>query len=269
MSERLRHPFWQSVLVLLASYVLIRWGIPYIPPLFGVSSAPVPASVTIQYMLTILVGVLVWVSDNEVRWKTFKEPIGSLLVQPERKMARRAFLVALPLLVAFVTYDAVRPKITAPAGLRSVHPANPTAITVDGESMVLEGLENPFRLEGREDEAYDLGLEIYYQNCMACHGGPTGGQIDDIPPPHNAQGHTWHHPDCELEQIVLEGMPPRPGFPLVPCSVRCRACPAPEPTGHAASYSCPTPPIQRRSPDDPGRCPWVPVPVAPVPLGSR
>jgi mono/diheme cytochrome c family protein len=176
MSERLRHPFWQSVLVLLASYVLIRWGIPYIPPLFGVSSAPVPASVTIQYMLTILVGVLVWVSDNEVRWKTFKEPIGSLLVQPERKMARRAFLVALPLLVAFVTYDAVRPKITAPAGLRSVHPANPTAITVDGESMVLEGLENPFRLEGREDEAYDLGLEIYYQNCMACHGDYLDGQ---------------------------------------------------------------------------------------------
>ena len=27
----------------------------------------------------------------------------------------------------------------------------------------------------------------------------------DYPPRHNASGHTWHHPDCELTQIVREG----------------------------------------------------------------
>lgn len=27
----------------------------------------------------------------------------------------------------------------------------------------------------------------------------------DIPPRHNANGHTWHHPDCQLVQIVLNG----------------------------------------------------------------
>jgi hypothetical protein len=171
----LRHPFWQAVLAFVLSYVLIKWGIPYIPPLFGVSSAPVPSSVILQYMLTILLGILLWVSDNERRWKEFKEPIRNLLVLPERKLARRIMLVALPVLVAFATYDTVRPKVTAPAGLRSVHPANPTAINVHGESLVLEGLENPWREEGREDEAYELGLEIYYQNCMPCHGDYLDG----------------------------------------------------------------------------------------------
>lgn len=27
----------------------------------------------------------------------------------------------------------------------------------------------------------------------------------DIPPPHNANGHTWHHPDCQLIDTVLNG----------------------------------------------------------------
>ncbi len=176
MRELLRQPFWQAVLVLLLSYVVIKWGIAYVPPLVGVASAPVPSSVVIQYMLTVLVGILVWVSDNEVRWREFKRPIRETLVLPERRILRAALLVALPLLVGFVTWDTVRPKITAPAGLRSVHPAPPTQITYRGETIRLDGLENPLREQGREEEAYRIGLELYTQNCMACHGDFLDGQ---------------------------------------------------------------------------------------------
>ncbi len=49
------------------------------------------------------------------------------------------------------------------------------------------------------------GEEIYNANCITCHGGPTGGAMMDYPPRHNANGHTWHHPDCELKQIVRVG----------------------------------------------------------------
>jgi mono/diheme cytochrome c family protein len=175
MPNHLRHPFWQATLVLVASYALIKWGIPYIPPLFGVSSAPVPRSVVIQYMLTIVVGLLVWVSADEVRWREFKRPMLETLVKPERRRTRLGLLVALPLLVGFMTYDTVRPKVTAPAGLRSVHPAFPSQITIRGEAIRLDGLENPLREEGREEEAYRRGLEIYYQNCMACHGDYLDG----------------------------------------------------------------------------------------------
>ena len=49
------------------------------------------------------------------------------------------------------------------------------------------------------------GEQIYSANCLSCHLGPSGGGIDDIPPRHNAVGHTWHHPDCALIATTREG----------------------------------------------------------------
>ncbi len=176
MRDQIRHPFWQATLVMVGAYLLIRFGIPYIPPLFGVTSAPVPRSVVLQYMATVAIGVLVWVSDNELRWKRFKEPIRATLVEHGRKRVRVAFLLLVPLLAAFAAFDAVRPKVGAPAQLRSVHPAPPTQITFHGEPMVLEGLENPLRAPDRFEEAYWTGWALYYQNCMPCHGDYLDGQ---------------------------------------------------------------------------------------------
>lgn len=49
------------------------------------------------------------------------------------------------------------------------------------------------------------GEQAYNANCFSCHLGPTGGTITDDPPRHNANGHTWHHPDCALRRMVREG----------------------------------------------------------------
>lgn len=49
------------------------------------------------------------------------------------------------------------------------------------------------------------GAGLYQANCASCHGGPTGGGMMDYPPKHNANGHTWHHPDCELIEVIKEG----------------------------------------------------------------
>lgn len=62
-----------------------------------------------------------------------------------------------------------------------------------------------------DPEVVARGEQLYAASCVQCHGGPTGGQISDIPPRHNDQGHTWHHADCLLTDIVLDGRPPRPG----------------------------------------------------------
>ncbi|MBI4198921.1 MAG: cytochrome c [Chloroflexi bacterium] len=51
----------------------------------------------------------------------------------------------------------------------------------------------------------ERGGQLYVANCQTCHGGPTGGGMMDIPPPHNSNGHTWHHSDCQIVEIVLDG----------------------------------------------------------------
>ena len=49
------------------------------------------------------------------------------------------------------------------------------------------------------------GAALYVANCQTCHGGSEGGTLRDIPPRHNANGHTWHHQDCLIADIVLHG----------------------------------------------------------------
>ena len=58
-----------------------------------------------------------------------------------------------------------------------------------------------------------LGRTLYAQHCASCHGVNLEGQPDwksQLPtgrmpaPPHDASGHTWHHPDGVLFRIVKE-----------------------------------------------------------------
>lgn len=60
-----------------------------------------------------------------------------------------------------------------------------------------------------------LGERVYRQHCAACHGaqlqGPpdwrTPGADGRLPaPPHDANGHTWHHPDALLFRLTKFGV---------------------------------------------------------------
>lgn len=173
--EHLRHPFWQAVVVLVVSWLLIRLGIPYLPPLLGTHSTPVPSSVMLQYMLTALVGVLLYVSADETRWAEFKQPLQTLMVAPDRRLLRAVLLVLLPVLVGWLAYDRVRPKVSVPPALRSIHPAPPNQITFRGRSVMLAGLNNPLRARGQLSDHYQTGKRIYYDNCLPCHGDYLDG----------------------------------------------------------------------------------------------
>ena len=63
-------------------------------------------------------------------------------------------------------------------------------------------------------EVIEQGRQIYADQCATCHGAQLEGQPDwktPLPsgrlpaPPHDADGHTWHHPDDILFRIVKEG----------------------------------------------------------------
>ncbi len=166
------HPFWQAVTILVLAYVVIVFVIPLLP-----GSALVPKSVVLQYMATVLVGVLIYVSDNEGRWHRFQEPIRAMLVERRLKLVRGGVLGAVTLLVGCLTLGQVRTTVSAPPNLRSIHPAPPADITFRGKAMTLTGLENPLRHEPDSLAAYvALGKRVYYQNCLPCHGDHLDGQ---------------------------------------------------------------------------------------------
>lgn len=70
------------------------------------------------------------------------------------------------------------------------------------------------------------GEQVYQQYCAGCHGENLEGQPDwqqPLPdgsfraPPHDSSGHTWHHSDDVLLEIIAEGGDPEfggtmPGF---------------------------------------------------------
>src|SRR5438093_7206978 len=128
-------------------------------------------------MVTVLVGVLIYVSDNEERWHRFKEPIQAVLIEPRLKLMRAAELAGVTALVGLAASGQVKTTVAAPPNLRSIHPAPPAEITFRGKTITLTGLENPLRQHPDSLSTYLAeGKRVYYQNCMPCHGDHLDGQ---------------------------------------------------------------------------------------------
>ena len=63
------------------------------------------------------------------------------------------------------------------------------------------------------EEVLSKGAELFVANCQICHGDREGQGATGRASPHNETGHTWHHPDAQLKDWVLNGkfpgaMPP-------------------------------------------------------------
>jgi len=75
----------------------------------------------------------------------------------------------------------------------------------------VEARESPPILD---PEHVEQGKTIYAQHCAACHGANLAGEADwkvQNPdgsfrsPPHDADGHTWHHGDTQLIDAIRLG----------------------------------------------------------------
>lgn len=76
-------------------------------------------------------------------------------------------------------------------------PAGKTALRIDDAALLARG------------------EQVYRMHCAACHGAKLEGQPNwrerdasgRLPaPPHDASGHTWHHPDEVLFDITRHGV---------------------------------------------------------------
>ena len=79
--------------------------------------------------------------------------------------------------------------------------------------LILAGCSPP----GPDSAQLALGEKLYALHCAACHGANLDGQPNwrkrlpngRLPaPPHDDNGHTWHHPDPVLFGITKHGLVP-------------------------------------------------------------
>ncbi len=170
--------FWQGVIVIVIAYLVFDNAFPPV----------MPQTLMVQYMIITIVGVLLYFSFDEARWSEFKAPVLAVLREDRMAAVRWAFMVGIPLIVAYATYNLVKPSVEAPVELRQVHPAPPSKLKVYGKTYDLSSLENPKRLAVLEQMKSDPegawetyrgivveGRDHYYRNCFFCHGDLLDG----------------------------------------------------------------------------------------------
>ena len=89
------------------------------------------------------------------------------------------------------------------------------ALTGVGLLLYGTGAGTPSGIDVKNAEQVAQGKSLYAQECASCHGNDLQGQTRNwrqrlpdgsLPaPPHNASGHTWHHPDEILFEITKYG----------------------------------------------------------------
>lgn len=102
-------------------------------------------------------------------------------------------------------------------------PANPDAAARAALYAALA--EMPSELDPADPAKVAEGGRLYATQCAACHGPDLGGAPDwdwrtprpsgrMAAPPHDATGHTWHHPDQHLFALTALGPGPfaPPGY---------------------------------------------------------
>jgi mono/diheme cytochrome c family protein len=90
-----------------------------------------------------------------------------------------------------------------------------------GIFLIVDPQANVLRANPDDEKQVALGTKAYAQHCAACHGANLEGEANwrrrkpngRMPaPPHDATGHSWHHPDEHLFEVTKNGVKP----PLAP-----------------------------------------------------
>ncbi len=170
MKRFLSHPLFLSILTLAATYVLFT----------VVISPPLPRSILIQYMIIVAVAIVLVATFDDATAERFGAPVKNLLGKPSLALPRFATLLIVAGGVAGLVYNYVKPHTASPVELRTVHPAPPSSLKVYGKTYNLLKLTNPIRDANPKgtkgyDTAVKQGGELYYKNCVLCHGDLLDG----------------------------------------------------------------------------------------------
>ncbi len=160
-----RHTFSFAVLTWLAVWAALRFGV----------QPPIPASVMGLYLAISTVSILVYLIADSERFQAFLAPLIILLREKQLAVPRMAVLIAIPLLLGWTTYTAVRPQFDPPFESRTIHPEPPAFFKLHGSDFDVLKARRPPEMEVNE-ENLAAGRRIYYRNCMYCHGDNLSGK---------------------------------------------------------------------------------------------
>lgn len=57
-----------------------------------------------------------------------------------------------------------------------------------------------------------LGAEVYTENCASCHGDQGQGHLVEPAPALDNSEHAWHHPDGQIQDLIINGGSMMPSF---------------------------------------------------------
>ncbi len=168
------HRLLKFFLLVVGAYILLK-----LPGLFF--GVPVPSSLVLLYLFFVAVVVLLVMTSTEASARELFAPIVAIIEEPARTRQRNIIFAVLPVLAALVTYIAVMPDKGADIGFRAVHPAPPAVMEAYGRTFDLTTLTNPLRpVETTDPDRFQQlvkeGGDIYYSNCLFCHGAKLDGR---------------------------------------------------------------------------------------------
>ena len=88
------------------------------------------------------------------------------------------------------------------------------ALFAAGSTWWMIAIVEPSKPDLSKPRLIERGKVIYAQHCASCHGAKLEGQPNwhkrlangRLPaPPHDATGHTWHHSDTQLFNMIKNG----------------------------------------------------------------
>lgn len=161
--------FRWAVVVLVAAYLGLRFGLPRLSVALGLTQvpAPTPAFALTAYMLCAIAGVLVYLSSDDRRWRAFLGPLVRLFLLapgPGRRL-RLLALGLVPVAAGWIAWQQVRPATDAGTAIRLQHPTQPAEYAA---------LENAAPITSEEE--YRAGMVLYQKNCRPCHGAAATGE---------------------------------------------------------------------------------------------
>lgn len=85
--------------------------------------------------------------------------------------------------------------------------ATAVAVVIAGAACSGEDADNPFPISVT-DKQVETGSALYETNCAVCHGQPGVSRPPlSTTPPHDEEGHTWHHADRLLFDWIMDRPP--------------------------------------------------------------